>query len=206
MELGRPASDAGEDGGTSGVTESKHARLLRRALEAGWGWRSDKDDQVHVPLLDWRRWKRVRYWGIEHLMGFRYGSAHDALTITIPVPLPEGTPGSAAACMQAFETLAVPLARKYEVVLGPTRTRRTMWRGERLLIKWVDGHVDFGFRHRDFSAAWAAYPAYGDGCLVYAVSVQWNGEEQLARKLRDRFVAEGFEHVDTLTQVRPSRQ
>ena len=178
---------------------------FERQLAAGWGWQNDKDDQVHAPLPDWRKWKRVRFWGIEHLMGFRYGSGHDALTVVLPVELPPGIETTTATCMSAFETWARPQARHYDVVLGPMRTKRGLWRGSRLLIKWGNGHVDFGFKRRKFSAAWAAYPAYAHGCLIYAVSMQWKDESALAQRVRDRFVEEGFERMKTLTELPPFR-
>ncbi len=183
----------------------RHGERLERILASGWGWRNDKDDQIHVPLLDWKRWKRIRFWGVEHLTGFKYEDSHDVLTIAVTVALPEGAEATAANCLSAFDSWARPQARRYDVELGPMRTRRTSWRGGRLLVKWVDGHVDLGFQRREFSAAWAAYPAYPRSCLVYAVSVLWEGERTLAQQLRDRFVEEGFEQMDALTNVRPFR-
>ena len=37
-----------------------HLAALERQLEQSWGWRSDKDDQVHFPLPDWDNWRRIR--------------------------------------------------------------------------------------------------------------------------------------------------
>ena len=182
-----------------------HRALLQRQLAARWGWRNDKDDQVHAPLLEWRGWKRVRFWGIPHLTGFRYGKDHSSLTVAVPVELEPGGEVTSKRCMERFEAEARPRIKHYDVALGPMRTRTGAWKGEPLVVKWVDGKVSTGFRERRFSAAWAAYPAYDGACLVYAVAVPWDEEERLARAVRDRWVSEGFERMQTLTQSVPYR-
>lgn len=182
-----------------------HPGLLQRQLAAGWGWRNDKDDQVRVPLLDWRGWKRVRYWGVEHLTGFRYGKEFAVATLAVPIELPAETPVETRVCMAAFEERARRQVRRYDVTLGPMHSRRGSWREQPLLIKWVDGKVDSGFRRRQFSAAWAAYPAYDHACLVYAVAVQWETHGGLAKALLARWVDQGFSQMRTLTSTAPYR-
>src|SRR5687768_11159743 len=49
-----------------GDAPDPHEAALRRLLEAPWGARNDKDDQVHAPTPDWENWKRVRYYSVEH--------------------------------------------------------------------------------------------------------------------------------------------
>jgi hypothetical protein len=70
----------------------------------------------------------------------------------------------------------------------------------------VDGEFSAAFSTTAFSAAWAAYPAYSDGCLIYAVAVPWRDHPQLAKQVRDRFVAEGFVQVDPKTAERAVRK
>src|SRR5687768_5050364 len=59
-----------------GDAEDKQGAALFRQLDEAWGLRNDKDDQLHVPLPDHQHWKRVRFWGVEHFVGFRYGGDH----------------------------------------------------------------------------------------------------------------------------------
>ncbi len=183
-----------------------HAAALARQLEEGWGWRNDKDDQVHAPLSDWKNWKRVRYRLVDHLTGFRYGDDHHVVTIAVVVKIPEGQQVTSAACMQRFEREARSKADSYGVELEPTASHEAEWRKDPLVIHTTEGAVDFLFRHYEFSAAWAAYPAYAHGCLVYAVAVPWDGHEKLANQVRDRWVKEGFSGMRTLTDTLPYRK
>ncbi len=64
-----------------GDAPDPHAAELARLIEAPWGMRTDKADQVRVPMPDAENWKRVRYFGVEHYVGFRYGDVHHAMLI-----------------------------------------------------------------------------------------------------------------------------
>src|SRR6185295_11863369 len=125
---------------------------LERLMKEPWGARSDKDDQLLAPLPDWEHWKRLRYWGFDNLVGFRYGNEYRAMTVAHVQVMPEGMPVKSETCMRAF-----------------------------------DGWVSWGIGSADFSAAWAAYPAYPDACLIYGVAVPWRDQGELAKKVRDRF-------------------
>src|SRR5690606_3693419 len=59
-----------------GDAHDPHKAALERQLKEPWGARNDKDDQLHAPTPDWQNWKRVRYWGVDHFTGFRYGDDH----------------------------------------------------------------------------------------------------------------------------------
>jgi len=90
-----------------------------------------------------------------------------------------------------FETWGLPQTRAFDVQFGEFVPKLSKWHGETLEIRSVDGHVNFGFTSADFSAAWAAYPAYPNACLIYAIAVPWRDSGDLAKKLRDRWVNEG---------------
>jgi hypothetical protein len=69
----------------------------------------------------------------------------------------------------------------------------------------VDGHVDTLVSRRQFSAAWTAYPAYPDACLVLGMAAQWRGYPEVARQVRDRFIEEGFAEMKILTETKAFR-
>ena len=189
-----------------GDAHDPHKFALTRQLSEPWGARNDKDDQLHAPTPDWEKWKRVRYWGVEHFTGFRYGDDHHVVAIVFVQPIERGDKNDSRACLRRFESWVRPQIRSYEVKLGPVGVRESAWRSEKILVQFVDGWVDTGFSRKEFSAAWAAYPAYPDACLVYAMAVPWREQPDLAKQVRDRWVAEGFQRMNPLTEVRPERK
>jgi hypothetical protein len=189
-----------------GDAHDPHRAALLRQLEEPWGMRNDKDDQIHAPLPDWEKWKRVRYWGVDHFTGFRYGDDHHAVAVAFVLDLPEGEPNDSRSCLRRFEQWARPQIKAFDVKLGPVGVRESRWRDQKILIQFVDGRVDSAFSRREYSAAWTAYPAYPDACLIYAMAAAWREHPELAKKLRDRWVADGFTRMHTLTPGRPYRK
>ena len=189
-----------------GDAHDPHEAALLRQLNEPWGRRNDRDDQVHVPTPDWENWKRVRYWGVEHFAGWRYGDDHHVIALLFVHDVAPGEANDSESCLKRFDAWARPQARAYDVRLEPGGMKRDKWRDHPILIKWIDGHVDLGFRRRSFSAAWTAYPAYPGTCLIYAVGIPWDGHEALARKVRDRWVAEAFKLMTPLTSEKPVRK
>jgi hypothetical protein len=189
-----------------GDAHDPHLSAIERMTVAPWGRRGDKDDQLNVPLPDWEYWKRVRYWGVEHFVGFRYGKDHHALAVGLVQDMPPDTHLTSAVCMRHFETWARPQIKGYDVKLQPMGVKHSRWREQPLEVHYVDGLVNLGFTTTQFSGAWAAYPAYPNACLIYAIAVPWRDHEQQAKKLRDRFVAEAFEQIEPLTTERPYRK
>jgi hypothetical protein len=188
-----------------GDAEEPHRAALERLLREPWGARSDKDDQLLAPIPDWENWKRVRFWGFDHLVGFRYGKDYHAATAARVLELPEGTPVRSETCMRAFEAWARPQIQRFDVKLSPFQTKLARWRNQPLLIQSVDGWVSWGISSAEFSVAWTAYPAYPNACLVYGVGVRWNDQPELAKAARDRFMNEGFTEFQALTQDKPYR-
>ena len=199
-----PASVSVKEPG--GDAADPHTAALDRLTTAPWGTRNDKDDQVFVPLPDSENWKRVRYFGVEHYVGFRYGDDHHAMVIAFTQALPAGTPMKSDTCMRHFEAWGLPQTHPFDVKFSPFDTHLAKWQGQILESRSVDGRVNLGFTASEFSGAWAAYPAYPDGCLVMAVAVPWRDHKELAQKLRDRWVSEGFALMGVASNVRPERK
>src|SRR4051812_24731153 len=74
-----PASVTQKEPGGDAADPERAA--LERLLKEPWGARSDKDEQLLAPLPDWGHWKRLRYWGFDNLVGFRYGKEYRAMTV-----------------------------------------------------------------------------------------------------------------------------
>jgi hypothetical protein len=192
-----------EPGGDA--ADPQEAALLRQ-LSAPWGQRNDKDDQLHVPLPDWENWKRVRFWSVDHFAGFRYGKEHHAVSIVLVDDVKDGARSDVRSCLRRFERFARERLGPFDVRLGRASEKTTLWRSSPIQVRWVDGSVALGFSRLGFSAAWAAYPAYPDACLVYAMAVPWEDHGPLAQRVRDRWVREAFERVLPLTPTRPFRK
>jgi len=146
----------------------------------------------------------VRFRGVPHFAAFTYGQEHNLVSSAFVVKT-EGKPTSRR-CMALFESEAI---REY-ATLGGRRSaigeRKTRWQGRELLVHTGDGELSILFSNYRFSVAWAAYPAYDDGCLVYATVVLWGDNPSLARKVRDRWVLEGFERYVATTSSVPERR
>ena len=182
-----------------------HKAALLRQLSEPWGLRNDKDDQLHVPTPDWKNWKRVRFRMVNHFTGFRYGKEHHVMALAFLLDVPPDSKQTSESCMNRFEAWARPQLSDYEVTFGEFKSSLKRWHNAPLQVNYVDGHVDVGLQRYEFSVAWGAYAAYPDACLIYAVAVPWFKQGELARKVRDRWVAEGFQNMRPLTPLKPVR-
>lgn len=189
-----------------GNAADPHEAALTRLLNTPWGGRNDKADLVHVPLPDWENWKRVRYFGVEHFVGFRYGDEHHAMALAFVQDLPPGTPVKTDTCIRAFENWGLPQTHAFDVKFSPFESHFAKWQNQILETRSVDGRVNLGFTSAEFSGAWAAYPAYPDACLIFAIAVPWRDHKDLAEKLRDRWVSEGFPMLQVTSAIKPERE
>ena len=114
---------------------------LERLLKEPWGARGDKDEQLLAPIPDWENWKRLRYWGFDNLVGFRYGNEYRAMTVAHVQVMPEGMPVKSETCMRAFEDWARPQIKGFDVKLEPFRVKVTRWRDQPLVIQIGRAHV-----------------------------------------------------------------
>ena len=186
-----------------GDSTDPHAAALDRLLNAGWGIKTDKTDQVRVPMPDWENWKRVHYFGVETFAGFRYGDDHHVMALVFLQDIPAGTPITSDACLRRFEAWGMPQTHPFDVKFGAFEPHFSKWQGQTLESRSVDGRVNLGFTAAEFSAAWVAYPAYPDACLIFAIAVPWRERGDLAQKLRDRWVNEGFQQLSVASPKKP---
>lgn len=187
-----------------GDSVEPHVAALTRLLESPWGHRVDKDDQLLVPLPDAEHWKRVRFFGVDHFVGFRYGKDHHAM-VAVFVQKVEPADLSSEKCLRRFEQWGRPLIQPFDVDFSPFTVRHGRFRKKPVITLAVDGSLTFGFSRPEFSAAWTAYPIYPDACLVAAVGIPWRKHPELARAVRNRFVEEGFGLLNPLTEEAPYR-
>jgi hypothetical protein len=199
-----PASITEDEPG--GDAHDPEAAALQRQLDIPWGWRTDKDNQLRVPLVDYQHFKRVRYLVFDHFVGFRYGKDYLVMNAAFVHDVPDGEKNDTTSCMRRAEKWAWPQLKSFQVQLERPSTVEQAWHGESVLVKTVEGYVDFGLKRRRFSGAYAAYPAYPKACLVFGVAVPWGDHGDLARKVRDRWVAEAVPKLQPLTKTRPYRK
>jgi len=188
-----------------GDAKDPHHAALQRLLAEPLGHRKDRDNQLQVALPDFRNWKRVRYWGVEHFLGFRYGEDHHALLVVFVHEVEEERPSSEA-CIRRFDAWGRPQIKAYEVQFDPFRAHHARFYDRPLVGIAVDGSVNVGFSRTKFSAGWAAYSYYPHTCMVMAVAVPWRDSPELARRVRDRFLNEAFVQAHPLTETRPVRK
>jgi hypothetical protein len=200
-----PSPESVEQEEPGGDAPDPHAAALARIVASPFGWASDKDDQVRIMLPDAGMWKRVRFRGFEHLTGFRYGMNHHAVAVVLVEDTRQGRAPTSESCMRHAETLARPRARELSVDTQPIVETKVPWRGKTVVMHSVDGEFPFGFRRISFAAAWIAYPAYESACLYQAFGVKYEGRPELARKMRDRWMAEAASQIDIRTTTKPYR-
>ncbi len=98
--------------------------------------------------------------------------------------------------MRRFEAWGRPQIKPFDVKFSPFSVKFVKWRNQPLMISSVDGALNVGLSRVELSGAWAAFPAYPNACLIYAIGVPWRGHADLAKKLRDRWVEEGFVYYE----------
>jgi hypothetical protein len=207
-----PSINREEPGGDA--ADPHEAALLRLAAEP-WGWRNDKQDALHVPLPDWQNWRRIRYFGIPSFVGFRYGDDHHAVIAIWVRDAEEAT--SPDACLESFEQWAAPTAHDFSVKVGPATASRAPWPSQdpasggadgelavgAVAVKSVDAEVTALFSKKTYAAAYAAYIMWPKTCTVFGIAVPVRDSEELARKVRDRYVSDGFWRMERHLKVAP---
>ena len=183
-----------------------HQEALLHQLDARWARRSDKDRAVDLPLPDHRHWKRVRFFGVEHFTGFTYGDDRHVVTSAFVVKTRPGEVPTTRLCMERFEQDALPKFKRHKGRFTPIVESTGAWRDQPLAIHQSDGRLTVLFSSYEFSAAWAAYPAYSDGCLIYAAVVFWEDEKELAQRVREQWIVKGFGGVGARTATAPARK
>jgi hypothetical protein len=173
-----------------GNASDPHVAALQRLVSAQWGWRNDREDALHVPMPDWEKWRRIRYYGIPTFVGFRYGDAHHAvLAIWLR---PADAKEDLEACLSKFEIWATPQAEVFGVTTTAPVTTKTKWARGEVVVRSIEAKVDSILWKRRYAAAYGAYTMWPGTCTVFGVAVLAKGSDELARTVRDRYVHEGF--------------
>ena len=183
-----------------------HTAALNRQLTESVGSQRDKDNQLIVPLADWKNWRRVRFRLINHFTGFRYGKDYHALNVAFVNKTPGIEHPTSQKCMRLAEKWARPNVRRYQIRLEPMKERQVTWRGQRLDAKTVDGFVNIGFTSEHFTAAWVGYPAYPGACLIFSVVVLWRDNPELARDVVERWLVDVAPRIHPRTKEAPYRR
>ena len=189
-----------------GDAADPEAAALTRQLRLPMGWAEDKDGELRVPMPDPANYKRVRYWAIEHFTGFRYGSDYHVMNVVLVQDLPADETHDSETCLRRAEKWGHPTLRTFEVKLGQAESAETTWQKQEVHVRSVDGYLDFGGERRRFSAAYAAYAAYPDACLVFGMAVPWGQHEDLAKQVRDRWVKDAVPRIRPMTKEKPVRK
>ena len=188
-----------------GDAKDPQAAALMRLIEGPWGLRPDKDDQLWLALPDSENWKRVRFHGVDHFLGFKYGNDHHALAAVFVQEAKGVADLDSAECLKRFEAWGRPKVQVFDVDFKPFGVKQSRYRNRSRIAYTMDGSILLGFSRPEFSAAWTAYAIYPDACLISTVAVPWRKHPDLARKVRDRFVEEGFGQLEPRSEAVPYR-
>jgi hypothetical protein len=195
-----PPSDDGQpaEGGSGGA---EHAAALEELRQGPLGWRTDHQQSVRVLLPDAPHWLRVKFWGMQSLVGFRYGKAHHAVVGgTIVHVEDESAP---EACGKAFERAAQPWVDSFDVEIEHAPPKATTWNGKIVDIDSLVATTATLGVHDQYAVAYATYPAWKGACLVVGIAVPARDELERAKAVCDRFVAEVLPRLEVLAREEP---
>jgi hypothetical protein len=195
-----PPKDDGQtaEGVGGGLT---HSAALEELKIAPMALVVDAQRSIGFPLPDGRRWARVKLFGIESLVGFRYGKEHHAVVAGTIVHLPLDAPQGA--CTKSFEDWATPWIRAFDVELVRDPPRAFSWNTRIVDVDLLFARAATLAMREAYAVAYAAYPAWPGACLILGIAVPARDDEERARAVRDRFAQEVLPHVRVLAQDEP---
>jgi hypothetical protein len=198
-----PPKDDGEPSKGGGGGDS-HSAALEQLKIAKVTRRFDKQVSVVVPLPDAEHWTRVKFWGVESLVGYRYGKEHHALVGAFVTHVEDnGKPG---ACIQSFEDWAMPMVSAFDVEIHHEPPIAVMWHRKIVDVDSVFAKTEtLAFRDH-YAGTYAAYPVWNNACLIVGVAVPSRGDDDRAREVRDRFAREVLPRVEVLTREEPKER
>jgi hypothetical protein len=209
-----PPKDDGKSaqGGAGGDGHSAALEQLRTSPVAA---RPDKQHSVMVPLPDAEHWMRVRFLTVPSLVGFRYGKEHHAIVAAFVTHVDDNS--VQGACNKSFEGWAQPWIEAFEVDLKHEPPSAFAWSAltppppapRQIAIVDVDplfAKTATVLSRESYAAAWAAYPAWPQACLVVGVAVPSRDDEARARMVRDRFVVEVFPKLAVTAAKEPKER
>ena len=194
-----PASITRENPGGDAADPERAA--LERLDGAAWGIRRDRFDSLLVPLLAAPGWARVKLWGFPTRVAYRFGDEHYGV-VAVWYQRAEG-PDDPSSCLARFIDTARPLIDGYGVQATQTERVRTVMRGSArpMVIQVVDASVDAFFSTQRYAGALAAYASWPGRCLIQGFVIVATDHGELARRIRDRWVAEGAPGLAWLSGV-----
>ncbi len=198
-----PPKDDGEPskGGGGGDPHSAALEQLKLGKIAG---RVDNQKSVVIPLPDAEHWTRVHFWGVESLVGFRYGKDHHALVGAFVTHVEDNTaPG---ACMKSFEAWAMPMVEAFDVEVHHEPPIAVMWHRQVVDVDSVFAHTATALMRESYAGTYAAYPVWNNACLIVGVAVPSRDDDERAREVRDRFAREVLPKVEVLKKEEPPRR
>jgi hypothetical protein len=194
-----------------GDADDPHDAALARLLKESWGWRNDKQDALHVPLPDWKNWRRIRYFGVPSFVGFRYGDDHHAVIAIWVRETDEGT--TPDQCLEKFEKWGEPTAHSFSVKVSDPTVTRSPWNPVpgpapegplEVVVKSVDAEVSTLFAKTSYAAAYAGYVMWPKTCTIFGIAVPIRDSDELARQVRDRYVSDGFWRLERHSEPVPT--
>ncbi|MGO8995430.1 MAG: hypothetical protein ACLQVI_19130 [Polyangiaceae bacterium] len=196
-----PPKDDGEPskGGNGG---DSHSAALEQLKIGKIGRRVDRQTSVSIPLPDPEHWTRVKFWGVESLVGFRYGKEHHALVGAFVMHVDDNTaPG---ACIKSFEEWAMPMVEAFDVEVHHEAPIAVMWHRQVVDVDSVFAKTETALMRDAYAGTYAAYPVWGaKACLIVGVAVPSREDDERAREVRDRFAREVLPRVEVLRKDEP---
>ena len=200
------ASPPKDDGKTAeGVGGGlSHSAALEELKIAPVGFVVDKQMSVRFPLPDAPHWTRVKFFGVQSLVGFRYGKEHHAVVAGTIIHVPQGAPQGA--CAKSFEEWAMPWVKTFEVDIERDAPRAFPWNTQIVDVDVLYARAATLAMREGYAVAYGAYPAWPGSCLVLGIAVPAREDEERARAVRDRFAQEVLPHVRILAAEEPKER
>jgi hypothetical protein len=198
-----PPQDDGlaAEGGEGGQA---HAAALEQLRVGRASWRVDRQSSVRIELPDASHWTRVKFWGVQSLVGYRYGKDHHAIVAAFVIHVDdEAAPG---ACGESFERWAQPYLDSFEVAIEHDPPRAVPWNGKIVDIDALVARTATLGAHDEYAVAYATYPAWKKACLIMGVAIPARNELERARAVRDRFAKDLLPRVKVLSVEEPKER
>lgn len=189
---------------------------LDRLAREPWGVRRDRTNTLLIPLADALHWTRVRLWGYPTRTAFRFGDDHHGV-IAIWYG-PTTGPDDPESCLGRFLAEARPIAESYGTRVLSSRLVHTVQRPSDALragaavtrggdppspaarptpqamrpmvVQVIDAEVAGFLSSKVYAGAIASYPSWPGTCLIQGFAVPADEHQELATRVRDRWVAE----------------
>lgn len=195
---GKPAEGANKSG------NEEHAAALEQLKVSPTGGHVDKQNSLIIQLPDPEHWMRVRFWGVQSLVGFRYGKDHHAIVGGFVTHVPDNK--VQGACSKSFEEYAKPYIDNFDVNLDVQAPRAFPWQKEIIEVELVHAKIATMLVHDEYSAGFASYPVWDNACLIVGIAIPMRGDPERADAVRDRFVAEVFPKVQITRKDEPKER